>query len=226
MFKKCLIIEDQTMFAESLAISLSAAGLVRSTSIAGCLRDAEISLRRETFDLVVSDLLLPDGNANELIGSLTTLKSPPKILVVTSLTDPWHLQSLLTYPVDAILAKGEVFQSLRNWIEALMPHGTGKPVRLSGEADRVRNTLSKREQDILYSVGGGGTNQDIADELGLSVRTVETHRKNISNKLKIRAGELIRTAVHFRDSVPPGFDAIRPGKVPLSGGRNSQVSVK
>jgi DNA-binding NarL/FixJ family response regulator len=200
MFTKCLIVENQTMFAEVLAISLSATGLVASHAIATSLGDAGRIVRRETFDLVVSDLLFPEGNSNDFIGALTRLKSPPRILVVTSLHDPWHLQSMLKYPVDAILSKGEPFQSLRERLEGLMPPGPKKPLPVDQVIVRIGKLLSKREQEVLCSVGGGSTNQEIAEYLGLSVRTVETHRKNISNKLKIRAGELFRAAVHFRDA--------------------------
>jgi DNA-binding NarL/FixJ family response regulator len=205
MFTNCLIVEDQTMFAEALAISLVATGLVGKHTIATNLEGAAGMVRRETFDLVVSDLLFPEGNSSEFIGSLTRLKAPPKILVVTSLHDPWHLQSVLKYPVDAIVTKGELFQALRERLEGLMPLGPQKSRPVNQELVRIGKLLSKREQEVLLSVGGGGTNQDIAVELGLSVRTVETHRKNISNKLKIRAGELFRAAVHFRDaSISPG----------------------
>lgn len=201
MFTNCLIVEDQAMFAEALAISLSATRLVSSYSIVTSLEEARGIVRRETFDLVVADLLFPDGNSNEFIGTLTRLKSPPKILVVTSLQDPWQLQSVLRYPVDGILTKGEFFQSLRERLEELMPQGPKKPEPVNEEITvKIRELLSKREQEVIRAVGGGGTNQDIAGELGLSVRTVETHRKNISNKLKIRAGELFRAAVHFRDA--------------------------
>ncbi len=201
MFNNCLIVEDQAMFGEALAISLSSTGLVARRSLVTSLEEAEKIVRRETFDLVVADLLFPGGNSNEFIGMLTRLKSPPKILVVTSLHDPWHLQSLLSYPVDGILTKGELFQSLREMVEELMPQGPKKAKPVNEDIiGYIRESLSMREQEVLHSVGGGGTNQEIAVELGLSVRTVETHRKNISNKLKIRAGELVRAAVHFRDA--------------------------
>lgn len=200
MFTNCLIVEDQTMFAEALAISLQATGLVGRHTIATTLGDARRNVSQETFDLVVADLLFPEGNSNEFLGDLTRLKCPPKIIVVTSLYDPWHLQSVLNVPVDAILTKGEPFQSLSERLNELMPPGPLRTVPVKEELARIGKQLSKREREVLYALGGGGTNQDIAGELGLSVRTVETHRRNISRKLKIYAGELVRAAVHFRDA--------------------------
>ena|SRR6056297_916285 len=200
MFSKCLIVEDQVIFAESLAISLTATELVRSHSIATSIQKAEEKIKKETFDLVIADLLFPEGNSNELIEALMHLPNRPTVLVLTSLSDPWHLQTVLTQPVDSILVKGESYQNLHAKLKALMPESKPKSISKSKGVELANALLSPREKDVLRALGKGETNQGIAQELGLSVRTVETHRRNIANKLNHRGGELVRLAVHFSDS--------------------------
>jgi two-component system nitrate/nitrite response regulator NarL len=64
------------------------------------------------------------------------------------------------------------------------------------QATDPRDTLTAREHDILARIGRGMANKQIAAEVGLSVRTVETHRLNIKRKLAIDGqAELIRYAV-------------------------------
>jgi len=47
--------------------------------------------------------------------------------------------------------------------------------------------LTKREKDILYFIANGFSNQDIADKLNISIRTVETHKSNLMQKLNLKS---------------------------------------
>lgn len=203
MFKHCLIVEDQAMFAEALQTSLVSMGLVAQCTVANSLGAAEAALRRARYDIVVSDLLFPEGTANGFIGSALAAEPRPRVIVVTSLSDNWHLQSVLTHSVDAVVPKGELLSSLRRRIEEMMPATSKQVVTKREEIERIEKFLSRREKEVVSSLGAGATNQEIAEQLGLSVRTVETHRRNISKKLGIFGNELVRAAVHFRDFVGP-----------------------
>ena len=188
------------MFAESLAISLISTNLVRACSIVTSLQKANEKIAKETFDFLIVDLLFPEGSSNELIGLLTHLPNRPKVVVVTSLSDPWHIQSVLTHPVDYIFKKSESFQTLYDKLKPLISGNKPKLTSKNPEIERVNSLLSPREKDVLLAVGQGLTNKEIAGELGLSVRTVETHRRNISKKVNLHGGELMRIAVHYSDT--------------------------
>ena len=64
---------------------------------------------------------------------------------------------------------------------------TGEENNWTSSVPPVDNELSERELEVIGLIAAGLTNKRIADELGLGVRTVETHRENIMNKLKIRS---------------------------------------
>jgi DNA-binding NarL/FixJ family response regulator len=211
MFNHCLVVEDQTMFAEALATSLLALRLVEQCTVATSLDRGLSLLARGKFDLLVVDLLFPVGNANDFIAEALATKPTPRIFVVTSLSDPGVLRSILVHPVDGVFSKNEFFGSLREKLEGAMPGGARRPAAMSEEIERIEKCLSKREREVLRALGSGATNQEIAGQLGISVRTVETHRKNISSKVDLRAGELIRAAVHYRDRLAD-VNGLEPGR--------------
>ena len=63
-------------------------------------------------------------------------------------------------------------------------------------ADKAKESLTKREVEILKCITDGLSNQDIADSLNISVRTVEAHKHNIMNKLEIfNTAELVKYAL-------------------------------
>jgi DNA-binding NarL/FixJ family response regulator len=199
MYHHCLIAEDQTMFAEALSTSLLSWRLVDRCTVATDLEHAYSLVSRERFDLAVVDLLFPTGNANGLIAQAAACDPAPKIFVVTALSDPGQLQTVLTHRVDGVFVKTERFSALRERLEGSIP-GRAKPsLSVDEEAELIDELLSKREREVLHTLGAGSTNQEIAARLRVSVRTIETHRKNISHKTGLRGGELVRAAVHYRD---------------------------
>ncbi|GGC72697.1 response regulator [Undibacterium terreum] len=92
-------------------------------------------------------------------------------------------------PAEHIIAAIESVMSGKNYLSA----GLQQP----GAAPSSAAILTQREQDILKSIATGKSNKHIAQELGLSVRTVETHRLNIKRKLNIEGqADLIRFALN------------------------------
>ena len=66
-----------------------------------------------------------------------------------------------------------------------------------GDVDPMES-LTGRELEVLRYIAGGSTNRETAGELGISVRTVDTHRSNVLKKLGVRNNaDLTRIAVHF-----------------------------
>ena len=221
MFKNCLIVEDQTMFAETLSTTIVSLRLAKQCTIATSLSGASRLVASHHYDLVVADLLFPEGNSNAFIGTLKRRVPRPRILVVTSLVDSWQLNQILSESVDAVFHKAGPFEGFISRIRALMPDSTADSAPGSpecGKLEQIAALLTAREREVLHALGAGLANKEIADELGISVRTVETHRKNIVSKTNLRGSELFRTAVHFRDRMP------RRGGFPETTDRGTRAS--
>lgn len=171
---------------------------------------------KEPPDLVLTDILLEGHNGLELIKELIYRWPSLRILVYSQLDEEVYAERALragakgfldkrTAPEEFVRAArmvlgGKIFLSERMSAKLL-----GKMVGNSGwtEFKSPIENLSDRELEVFQYLGQGKTTAQIAEALHLSVKTVETHREHIKQKLDLKsAPELIRHAVEFsiRDS--------------------------
>ncbi len=162
------------------------------------------SCRRNPPDLVVLDLVLPDGDGLDLVPKIFTLAPASKIIALSSHIDEFTLQRALNSHVHGILDKNE--QPVRILHEAIATVLAGQPyvsslvqrLKASVHADPFAfdKILSGREQSVLSLVGDGQSNDQIAERLGISVGTAKLHRLHIMAKLDLHSTpQLIRYAV-------------------------------
>lgn len=156
-------------------------------------------------DVVLLDIFMPKLNGIEAAEIIK--KEMPDIYVVmlTAFEDAHHLEQAMAAGADGYLAKDIAAKDL---IEAIKNVVNGERVFsksilhilqnkfLPNDSDSSPVSISKREQEILNMVALGRTSQEIGDKLNISVRTVQSHRSNIMQKLGLKnAGSLIRYAV-------------------------------
>lgn len=157
--------------------------------------------RRLRPDVVVMDLGLPDASGIEATTWVREASPRTRVVVLTVHDDVAYLRRAFDAGADGYLVKDAADVDLVHAVrtvaaggqyvhptlgaQLLAPRGVGGP---GGE-------LSEREVDVLRLVALGHTNAEIAAELYISVRTVETHRAHISHKLGVHArSELVEAA--------------------------------
>lgn len=114
-------------------------------------------------------------NLFALVNSITSTES---ILIgLVAMDTPLNVKSMFRHHLTITDGKYELLEKLKSIIGELPASKT---------RDNESSVLSEREKTILKQVVSGSTAQDIADKLFLSVHTVNTHRKNITNKLGIK----------------------------------------
>jgi DNA-binding NarL/FixJ family response regulator len=160
---------------------------------AGSGRNAKRVIRDTVPDVVLLDLHLPDGDGFEVVEFARTCKPIPRVLVLSAHSDDYTLfrveqcgaqgfvdkntQSLKTLRLAfAALARGENFYS-RAFLEA-------KQARVSNPHIFTK-ILSERECAVLSLIGHSQTDEEIAQRLGISPTTAQTHRSHIMRKLGI-----------------------------------------
>jgi DNA-binding NarL/FixJ family response regulator len=145
----------------------------------------------------------PPGTAT--IERLVQLDPSPRVLVLTMHDDPAYLGSALRAGASGYVVKKAADVELLRAIRVV--HGGGTVVNLtrpgeeapSHEALGQAKPLSRREVDVLRLLAQGHTNQEAADRLAVSIKTIETHRKRLSDKLGLKSrAELFRYAVESR----------------------------
>lgn len=190
---KVVVAEDETLFRDFLC------RIIRQRfgfEIIGEVASGEEAYKlceEHRPDLVILDLRLPGISGQELAERLIGEQPDAKILIISSVEDPKRIGSLLQMGVTGFLNKKEEFSVFEQAIEAVANGNIFVKASAQSQSDspdvldqkELLETLSDRERQIVVFVASGMTNKEIAQNLGLSIKTVESHRSNISKKLKI-----------------------------------------
>ncbi len=157
-------------------------------------------------DIALLDILMPQMDGIEATKIIKTTCPDVLVVILTAFEDAEHLEKALEAEADGYLTKDIGTKEL---IAALHDVFLGERVFSKSIVNLLQSTygyndtssiahisISKREQEILNYVALGKTSLEISQILNISHRTVQSHRSNIMQKLRIKtAGELIRYAV-------------------------------
>jgi two-component system response regulator NreC len=161
-------------------------------------------------DIVLLDLNMPRGGGVGCVRSIREAGLGARVLVLSMLDDPAVVREtlqagasgyLVKHAVDTELVlairavkRGEIYLH-SSLTQALFEETAGRPPAFADGQSRF-DLLSKREREVFRWLTRGYTNQQIADRLCLSPKTIETHRANLLEKLGIRSrAELIQFAL-------------------------------
>ena len=156
------------------------------------------ALKNTPCDLVGLDLFMPKMDGMVALKTLREKFSNLKILVLTMQKDSQHFKHAMTHGASGYVLKDDAFEQLVKAVTAIMKgHQFVSPSVAALAADRyIRSMdevstpslsiLTKREQQILKLIANGLANKNIASKLKISIRTVETHRANLTGKLGIK----------------------------------------
>ena len=176
-------------------------------SVVGEAEDAATGLalcRLHKPDIVLLDLNLPDKDGVAMADELLAMNPRTRILALSSECDDYTLYRVLNSGVHGYVDKNR--QSMEVLKEAIDEVLKGRVFftevvqqvrqRLRSEPKAFPKLLTEREQQLLELLGGGLTNEEVAQRLKLSTSTVQLHRRNIMGKLGLhRTPDLIRYAV-------------------------------
>lgn len=157
-------------------------------------------------DVVITDIMMPKLNGIDALKKIRELKIECFVIMLTAYEDSFHLENALEAGADGYLSKDinakELIESIfdvikgervfsKSVVRLIQKRGAG-----SSELDSTPIVITKREQEILDLVASGKTSQYIAEKLFISVRTVESHRYNLMQKLDVsNVAELIRYSI-------------------------------
>ena len=167
--------------------------------------------RRLKPDLLIVDISMPEMNGLETIRQIHKTMPQIEILVLTMHESEQMMREALAAGAHGYLSKAEAARDLLAAVESLRAH---KPffdskvtaMMLGGYRNDVRKAkpssappaaeLTPREREIVQLLAEGRTSKEVAAGLGISVKTVITHRTNLMRKLDIHSiGELVRYAL-------------------------------
>lgn len=193
---KILIVDDYAVVRAGLRalIELEPDMVVAGEAHGG--RTAVAQTRALAPDVIIMDLVMPEGDGLTAVRTIRQEKLPVRILVLTDFNDEDHVMAAMSENVDGYLLKDAASDGV---IDAIRSIYRGKIVlhpaiaqivlfaaeKSSAPAKATTHTLTPRETDVLRLVAKGFTNQSIGESLGIDERTVRLHVTHILHKLHL-----------------------------------------
>jgi DNA-binding NarL/FixJ family response regulator len=209
--KRVLLVDDHPIVRKGIAELINAESDLNVTGEAGTMQEAMSQAAASKPDLMIVDVSLDGNNGIELMKNLTSRWSDMPILAYSMHDEAIYAERALRAgakgyvmkqaPPEALLSairevlKGKIYLS-----EAMSDRMLGKLVGAGNSAATASpvEKLSDRELEVLELLGKGLGTSQIADKLCLSVKTIETYREHLKQKLNLASGqELLRYAIEW-----------------------------
>jgi two-component system, NarL family, response regulator NreC len=198
-------VDDHAVVRTGIRLLLAQEPDIDPVGEAGTAREAIFEARSLKPDVILMDVVMPDGNGLEAIPTLLHENPETKILVLSMQDDPRYVREAFdsgargyvlkeAADVEVVTAVREVARGGRYVHPELGARLIAADAAAARKADE--DPLSDREREVLRLLALGHTNQEIAQQLYISVRTAETHRAHIMQKLRLSSrAELVRYAI-------------------------------
>ncbi len=206
MSTRILIAEDQKILREGLRSLLQGESDMQVVGEADNGREAVRLARDLEPDVVIMDIGMPDLNGIDATRQILSQAPAARVLALSMHSDRRFVDQMLEAGATGYLLKDCAFEELRAAVRRVVRRetylGAGvTDVVVSGYVDGIANdthprALSPREREVAQLIAEGHAARDIADALCVSVKTIETHRRSIMDKLGLTSvAQLTKWAV-------------------------------
>lgn len=201
---KALVLEDQVMFRDLLSNLLRDRLKFREVVEAETCAQARDAFALDSFDLVVLDIDLPDGDGLELAGVFTRADPRLRVVTVSSQVDEHTLSRVLDSGAMAFVDKTadnlarleSALRDVMDWRMYFSRNVHEIQMRQRNDPRNYTKLLTDKELALMRDFGLGLKNEEIAEQRGVEVTTVKGHRKAVMRKLRIGTSlELMRFAL-------------------------------
>jgi len=210
--KKLILVDDQTLLRQALAMVLARESDMKVVAEAKDGAEAIREIKRHHPDLLILNMHLPASTGFMILKEIKKIGVSTRVLVLTDHNDDEKVRDVLKSGVEGYCLKSNSYRELLRAIRSVLtggvylcPEVAGKV--LSGYLNNARvpvkktamETISSREKEVLSKIAEGRRNEEIAELLSISVRTVQKHRANLMDKLDLHSvAELTAFAIQER----------------------------
>ena len=207
---KIILTDDHQVVRDGLKSMLSGVQDIEIIAQAGTGKELFNLLTTHKADVLILDIELPDISGLEICSKVNTTYPDMKILILSMYTGEDFIFKALAEGARGYLPKNtthdELVEAIRSiaggkeyyspLISEIMLKSYIKKAKSKNSVDRDLNQLSKRELELLKMLAEGIPNYEIAEKLFISIRTVESHKSHIMQKLELHTtAELVKFAI-------------------------------
>lgn len=191
---KLLIADDHLLFIEGLTLILKNQSNLEIVAVAHDGRELLELTHKHLPDIVLLDINMPKMNGLEAIKHLRLAHRKISLIVLSTYNEEHLIEKTRSMGANGYLLKNSSKEELLQAIRLVSEGQSCFPHRISATPQQAKITdnflaqfnLTKRESEIIQLIKQNHTNQKISEKLSLSIYTVETHRKNIMQKLHLK----------------------------------------
>ena len=202
---RIVVVDDHAVVRSGLRLLLDAEDDMEVVGEAGNARDAIFEVRAANPDVVLLDVVMPGESGIEALPQVLREATGVRVLMLSMQDDPNYVREAFAAGASGYVLKeavdAEVVAAIREVAAGnhyVHPALGARMVAAdaAAQAAAAADPLSDREREVLKMLALGHTNQEIAKQLYISVRTAETHRAHIMRKLRLSTrAELVRYAI-------------------------------
>lgn len=199
---KVVIADDHIIFRQGLLRLLQSAEDIAVVGESGDGKEVLNQILNEEPDLAILDIAMPGLSGLEIVEEIQKRGLKTKAIFLTMHNDPLTAKKAMRSNASGFIPKDNAFEDLLYAIRKVASGGKFISPSISDKlfnlpAVEIKNdVLTGRECEILKLIASGLTNKKVADKLSISVRTVDTHRTNIMQKLNVHTtADLVRYAI-------------------------------
>ena len=202
---RILIVDDHAVVRSGIRLLLAQEDDLEPVGEAGSGREAVFQARALKPDVILMDVVMADQTGLEVLPTLVHEHPETKVLLLSMQDDPRYVREAFAAGASGYVLKeaadAEVVAAVREVARGgryVNPELGARLMVAEAAAERraEQDPLSEREREVLRLLALGHTNQEIAQQLYISVRTAETHRAHVMQKLRLTSrAELVRYAI-------------------------------
>jgi two-component system nitrate/nitrite response regulator NarL len=200
---KVILVDDHPLFREGLTYRLSLDDSIEVVGEAENGKQALELIKSLEFDIVLMDINMPEMDGMYVLELIKEQDIDCKVLMLSMHDNKEYILGAMRHGADGYILKDvpgkELIEAIKKVISGKHYFSSEVTEILSKEiAGEQRGIVTRREQLVLRHISQGLSNKRIAQELNVSVRTVETHKRNIKQKLGIDSTVgLMRYAIDY-----------------------------
>jgi DNA-binding NarL/FixJ family response regulator len=198
---RLLLVDDHRVLRTGLRALLEQERDIEVVGEAANADQAVIKARALQPDVILLDVVMPRRNGFDALPELREVAPDARVIMLSMQTNPSSIRKALNAGAAGFVPKHASEAELIDAIRRVVDGARYVDPELAGdlvvpESAALTEALSERERDVMFMLALGYTNQEVAEQLYISVRTVDTHRAHIMQKLNLHTrAELVLYAL-------------------------------